>query len=139
VVIAYDSRVDKISKVKALFPGLNAGGTTPEGLCYEAIMKLLVPSNNDMDSYFLNISDGEPYFNGSKFDYHGGPAYKHTQKMVRQIEGMGIKTLSYFVEEGSSGRISSAFKTMYGKGAECIDVTNVSQITKTMNSLFLSK
>ena len=139
VVIAYDSRVDKISKVKALFPGLNATGTTPEGLCYEAIMKLLVPSNNDMDSYFLNISDGEPYFHGSRFEYHGGPAYKHTQKMVKQIEGMGIKTLSYFVEENSSGRISTGFKTMYGKGAECIDVTNVSQITKTMNSLFLSK
>lgn len=139
VVIAYDSRVDKISKVKALFPGLNAGGTTPEGLCYEAIMKLLVPSNNDMDSYFLNISDGEPFFNCNKFEYQGGPAYKHTQKMVKQIEGMGIKTLSYFVEEGSSGRVSNGFKTMYGKGAECIDVTNVSQITKTMNSLFLSK
>jgi hypothetical protein len=59
--------------------------------------------------------------------------------MVKQIEGMGIKTLSYFVEENSSGRISTGFKTMYGKGAECIDVTNVSQITKTMNSLFLSK
>jgi len=139
VVIAYDSRVDKISKVKTLFPGLNATGTTPEGLCYEAIMKLLVPSNNDMDSYFLNISDGEPYFQGNHFQYQGRPAYNHTQKMVKQIEGMGIKTLSYFVEENSSGRISSAFKTMYGKGAECIDVTNVSQITKTMNSLFLSK
>jgi hypothetical protein len=139
VVIAYDSRVDKISKVKTLFPGLCATGTTPEGLCYEAIMKLLVPSNNDMDSYFLNISDGEPYFAGQYFQYNGRPAHTHTQKMVKQIEGMGIKTLSYFVEENSSGRISSAFKTMYGKGAECIDVTNVSQITKTMNSLFLSK
>jgi len=139
VVIAYDSRVDKISKVKTLFPGLCATGTTPEGLCYEAIMKLLVPSNNDMDSYFLNISDGEPYFAGQYFQYNGRPAHTHTQKMVKQIEGMGIKTLSYFVEENSSGRISSAFKTMYGKGAECIDVTNVSQITKTINSLFLSK
>jgi hypothetical protein len=31
------------------------------------------------------------------------------------------------------------FKKMYGKGAEIIDVTNVPQITKTMNKLFLQK
>jgi hypothetical protein len=28
---------------------------------------------------------------------------------------------------------------MYGSGARLIDLTNVSQITKTMNQLFLSK
>jgi len=28
---------------------------------------------------------------------------------------------------------------MYGKGAKAIDVTNVAQITKTMNELFLTK
>lgn len=139
VVIAYDSRVDKFSKVKKFFPGLNATGTTPEGLCYEAIMKQLVPSTNDTDSYFLNISDGEPYFQGRSFQYNGEPAFTHTAKMVKQIEGMGIKTLSYFVEEHSTGNISRGFRKMYGKGAHAIDVTNVSQITKTINNLFLSK
>lgn len=139
VVIAYDSRVDKISKVKKFFPGLNATGTTPEGLCYEAIMKELVPSTNDTDSYFLNISDGEPYFQGKSFQYNGDPAFTHTAKMVKQIEGMGIKTLSYFMEEHSTGNISRGFRKMYGKGAQTIDVTNVSQITKTINNLFLSK
>lgn len=140
VVIAYDSRVDKFSKVKKFFPGLNATGTTPEGLCFEAIMKSLVPASNDIDSYFLNISDGEPYFSGKNFQYQGEPAFTHTAKMVKQIEGMGIKTLSYFVAEG--GYItepSRGFRKMYGKGAQAIDVTNVSQITKTMNNLFLSK
>jgi len=28
---------------------------------------------------------------------------------------------------------------MYGKGASFIDVTNISQISKTMNALFLKK
>lgn len=140
VVLAYDSRVDKFSKVKKFFPGLNACGTTPEGLCYEAIMKQLVPATNDMDSYFLNISDGEPYFAGKNFQYSGEPAFNHTAKMVKQIEGMGIKTLSYFVQENASnGDVSRGFRKMYGKGAHGIDVTNVSQITKTMNNLFLSK
>ena len=140
VVLAYDSRTDKFSKVKKLFPGLQACGTTPEGLCFEAIMKQLVPATNDMDSYFLNISDGEPYFAGKNFQYSGEPAFNHTAKMVKQIEGMGIKTLSYFVQENASnGDVSRGFRKMYGKGAHGIDVTNVSQITKTMNNLFLSK
>lgn len=140
VVLAYDSRTDKFSKVKKFFPGLQANGTTPEGLCFEAIMKQLVPATNDMDSYFLNISDGEPYFAGKNFQYSGEPAFNHTAKMVKQIEGMGIKTLSYFVQENASnGDVSRGFRKMYGKGAHGIDVTNVSQITKTMNNLFLSK
>ena len=109
VVLAYDSRKDKFSKVKQMFPTLIAGGTTPEGLCFEAIMSNFLGSNNDMDSYFLNISDGDPYFYGSGFQYSGKMAYQHTRKMVKQIEGMGIKTLS------------------------------VAQITKTINALFLSK
>ncbi len=139
VVIAYDSRVDKFSKIKKFFPGLNACGTTPEGLCYEAIMKDLVPATNDTDSYFLNVSDGEPYFAGRNFQYQGDPAFNHTQKMIKQIEGIGIKTLSYFVDEQIRTDVSRGFRKMYGKGAQAIDVTNVSQITKTMNNMFLSK
>jgi len=139
VIMAYDSKVDKFSKVKSLFPGLYPGGTTPEGLCYDAIMKNFISASNDVDSYFLNISDGDPYFLGYKFEYYGQPAYLHTQKMVRKIESMGIKTLSYFMDENSTGRVSAAFKTMYGAGARAIDVTNTSEIVKTMNSLFLSK
>ena len=140
IVMAYDSRTDKFSKVKQMFPTLNAGGTTPEGLCFEAIMKNFLSANNDMDSYFLNISDGEPYFGTSGFDYSGEPAFDHTRKMVKQMEGMGIKTLSYYVEEWTrNNEPSEGFKKMYGKGAKAIDVTNVSQITKTINELFLQK
>ena len=139
ILMAYDSRSDKFSKVKQLFPYLYAGGTTPEGLCFEAIMDEFLSANNDMDSYFLNISDGEPYFSSRGLDYTGQPAFVHTSKMVKMIEGMGIKTLSYFVDDYSAGQPSEGFKTMYGKGAKAIDVTNVSQITKTMNELFLQK
>ena len=140
IVMAYDSRTDKFSKVKSMFGGLKSGGTTPEGLCFEAIMKNFLGSNNDMDSYFLNISDGEPYFQGRGFYYGGEMAADHTRKMVKQIEGMGIKTMAYFIGDGyvqsSSERL---FKKMYGKGSQMIDVTSVSQITKTMNKLFLTK
>jgi len=140
IVMAYDSKVDKFSKVKKMFPSLCANGTTPEGLCFEAIMKNFLPSNNDMDSYFLNISDGEPYFGNSDLYYSGHTAFDHTRKMVKQIESMGIKTLSYFVDDWSSdSEPSEGFKRMYGKGAKKIDVTSIAQITKTMNQLFLTK
>ena len=132
IVMAYDSRVDKFSKVKKMFGGLGPGGTTPEGLCFEAIMKHFLPSNTDMDSYFLNLSDGEPYFHGQNFYYSGDEAAKHTRKMVKMLEGMGIKTLSYFIKGHYDGG-SRLFKTMYGNGAQDIDVTNANQISKTMN------
>ena len=138
IVMAYDSRVDKFSKVKKMFGGLGPGGTTPEGLCFEAIMKHFLPSNTDMDSYFLNLSDGEPYFHGQNFYYSGNEAANHTRKMVKMLEGMGIKTLSYFIKGHYDGG-SSLFKTMYGNGAQDIDVTNANQISKTMNKLFLQK
>jgi hypothetical protein len=138
IVMAYDSRVDKFSKVKRMFGGLGPGGTTPEGLCFEAIMKHFLPSNTDMDSYFLNLSDGEPYFHGQNFYYGGDEAATHTRKMVKMLEGMGIKTLSYFIKGHYDGG-SRLFKTMYGQGAQDIDVTNANQISKTMNKLFLQK
>ena len=140
IVMAYDSKTEKFSKVKQMFGGLRPNGTTPEGLCFEAIMKSFIPINNDMDSYFLNLSDGQPYFGGRSFYYSGDSAERHTGKMVKMIESMGIKTLSYFVSDyGVSSYEKRSFKTMYGKGAKFVDVTNLNQITKTMNQLFLEK
>ena len=70
VAIGYDSRVDKFRKIENLWPNLYAGGTTPEGLCYEAIMNDFVPSATNRDSYFLNFSDGMPMFGSNDFDYY---------------------------------------------------------------------
>ena len=139
IVLAYDSRKDKISKVKSLFPYLYPNGTTPEGLCFEAILNHFVPMNNDVDSYFLNISDGEPYYHNSGLSYTGMIATQHTQRMVKKIQSMGIKVLSYFVSDYQMSNPSREFVDMYGSSAKAIDVTNVSQITKTINGLFLQK
>jgi hypothetical protein len=139
IVMAYDSKTDKFSKVKQYFGGLRPNGTTPEGLCFEAIMKEFIPINNDMDSYFLNLSDGQPYFGGPGFYYSGDSAERHTNKMVKMIESMGIKTLSYFITDYYGGCDERSFKNMYGKSAKMVDVTNVNQISKTMNQLFLQK
>jgi hypothetical protein len=145
IVLAYDSRVDKFMKVKQLFGYLHPNGTTPEGLCFEAISKQMVGSNGEVDSYFLNISDGEPYFHGKGMSYSGSNAAKHTRKMMKSIESMGIKVLSYFVADNgydmdettnSSARI---FKECYGPSASYINVTNVNEVARTMNKLFMSK
>jgi hypothetical protein len=144
IVVAYDSRVDKFIKVKTLFQYLQPGGTTPEGLAFEGVMKQMVGSTSDIESYFLNISDGEPYFHGKGYNYQGHYASKHTKKMVDKIEAMGIKVMSYFVSDYSGDVDSTSgsgkvFKDCYGKAAHYINVTNVNEVTRTMNKLFMAK
>tara|TARA_Y100001938_G_scaffold121076_1_gene168366 strand:+ start:145 stop:2196 length:2052 start_codon:yes stop_codon:yes gene_type:complete len=140
MLIAYDSRTDKISKIKNLFHLLRPSGTTPEGLCFEAIMKEIEPSATDRDSYFLNFSDGMPMFTNDDIDYNWDTAINHTAKMVKEIRGRGVKVLSYFIGDGyDRERSTSTFKKMYGTDAEFIDVTSVLPVAKTMNKKFLQK
>ena len=141
VAIGYDSRVDKFRHIESLWPSLHAGGTTPEGLCYEAIMKDFVAGTNNRDSYFLNFSDGMPMFSGEGFEYYGDSALNHTKKQVKEIIKKGISVMSYFIgdSEYDRSRNMGDFKTMYGKDAQFVDVTKVSSLAKTMNNLFLEK
>ena len=34
IMVVFDSRTDKLVKVRNLFPALDVDGTTPEGLCF---------------------------------------------------------------------------------------------------------
>ena len=61
VLIAYDSSKDKIQKIKSLWPALGVAGTTPESLCYDAMMSNFLQVSNSDDNYFINYSDGAPY------------------------------------------------------------------------------
>ena len=140
MLVAYDSRVDKIGKVKNLFNLLHPSGTTPEGLCFEAVMKEIEPASKDKDSYFLNFSDGMPMFGNDDIDYHHDTAIDHTNKMVKMIRDRGVKVLSYFIgDEYDMERSTRTFKRMYGNDAEFIDVTSVLPVAKTMNKAFLKK
>ena len=141
ILIAYDSRIDKFSKVKNMFGYIRCSGTTPEGLCYEAIMNEIIPASNDRESYFLNFSDGMPMFSNTDVEYYNDVAIKHTKKMVEEIKNRGIKVLSYFIGDSKydKSRNMDAFKTMYGKDSQFIDVTSVMSISKTMNKKFLEK
>jgi hypothetical protein len=135
----YDSRVDKFDKVKRLFPALKANGTTPEGLCYEATMKYFVPTTKDVDSYLLNICDGEPNFSEDGTNYYGDVALLHTRKMVKKIKEQGVKVMAYYVSDYDSDRSKRNFKTMYGDDSRFININDIIPITKTLNELFLTK
>ena len=140
IAIAYDSRKDKFSKISRIFKSIHCTGTTPEGLAFEAIMKELVPGGINKDSYFLNFSDGMPMFHNDNIYYNGDEALKHTKKMTNKIRNMGVKVMSYYI--GSSYERDSNkndFKKMYGKDAHFINVTNVFEVAKTMNKMFLDK
>jgi hypothetical protein len=141
IVLAYDSRHDKFSKIAQLFPYLVPNGSTPEGLAFQAILDTIPATTPDLDSYFVNLSDGEPAFSDG---YFGIVAQNHTKKQVDRIRATGIEVLSYFVEVkgATDNRVqanTNAFKEMYGKDAKVIDVENVNEIAITMNKKFLQK
>jgi hypothetical protein len=140
IVFAYDSRKDSFQKIKSLFPFLKESGTTPEGLTFEAIQKLLVSSTNDLDSYFVNISDGEPCFSNSDIQYTGHHAAEHTKREVNKIRERGIGVLSYFVTDyGDGGSSRDRFRTMYGADSKFININSISEVTATLNRMFLTK
>ena len=127
-------------KLKNLFPALSVSGTTPEGLCFEAIQKELIPGNSTQDSYFINFSDGQPYYGNNEINYCGREAESHTRKMVTKMRDMGINVLSYFIGGSYESETDNrAFTSMYGKDAEFINATNMMQVAKTMNKKFLEK
>ena len=147
VVIVYNSKKDKLSKIKTLWKALQPGGVTPESLCYEAIMKKWLQGSNGEDNYFINYSDGAPWFSvgGRRYSSHevyyaGDRAIDHTRRMVKMMKNNGIKIMSYFISDGyRSENDENTFKRMYGKDASFIDCTNMMSVAKTMNDKFLQK
>jgi len=134
VLIAYDSKKDKITKIQSLFKYLHAGSLTPEGLAIEPMIKYLTPGSNSVQSYFLNFSDGMPQGRYGKIQYSGSGAIQHTAGVVKRIKAKGIKVISYFI--GSYTSQLNDFREMYGVDAQMIDVNNVVQVAKSLNAKF---
>ena len=138
VLVAYDSRQDKISKVQHLFQYLDVCGTTPEGLCFEAIRKTIdVAHNKGTDSYFINFSDGSPGFSNRQMSYSGHMALTHTRNEVTKLRKDGHEILSFFIADGYDDM--SDFREMYGKAAKEINVTEIVPLARELNKLFASK
>lgn len=148
IAMIYDSRKDSFMNFVKYMSTLKCSNTTPEGLCFEAILKQLIPSDNNVDSYFLNLSDGQPYYSISSatdaISYTGDNAANHTSKQVKKMIANGINILSYFITDRYYTSFESSedwqiFKKCYGNDAKYVDTNNMFQIAKTMNELFLKK
>ena len=139
VLIGYDSKVNKLNHIKSLWTGIGVSGTTPESLCYEAMMDDYLKSVNGDDNYFINFSDGQPFYSSGDIYYYGVDAERHCKKQIKMMKNRGIKILSYFVSEYVYDREQESFKNMYGSDASFIKPTNMMEVAKTMNSMFLQK
>lgn len=167
VVLAYDSNIDKISKVRNLFPYLEPEGCTPEGLAFGSIMNLFESITPDEeDRFFLNLSDGEPYYilnvpdTGVIIKYKDDIGTSHTKSQVDKIRRHGVQILSYFIDDNlflgmdkkdinsmttdeieqiENNPLRKNFRKMYGKNAKFIRVDEITDLAKTLNELFLKK
>ena len=139
VLIAYDSSKDKFQKIKSLWPSLTCCGTTPESLCFDAMMTNFLQTSTGDDNYFINYSDGAPYFSNDDLYYVGDRAAQHCKKMVKGLKNRGVKILSYFISEYGYNSERDIFKKMYGNDASFINPNNMMEVAKTMNKMFLSK
>jgi len=141
--VVYDSRVDKFNIIRDKMYAVHSAGSTPEGLCYQAVMKDIIKSANGKEAFFINICDGEPGYSDQNMSYGGEYALQHTANQVKKMHQAGIKTLSYFVCEDSNsswiGRAKDNFRRMYGTNSEFIDTNNLTQLSQSLNKLFVRK
>ena len=154
----YDSRKSKLADLFSLLKMTSPNGLTPEGLLFEAMIRknMLVPGSRELNSYFINISDGEPSFKG----YGSHEGVYHTKSMVQQMEAkLQIKVLGYFIKSsydqhseplygaanilnhyyGYNNRSAINFCQMYGKSSAMIPANSVPAIAKSMNQMLLTK
>lgn len=136
----FDSKKDNINHIRKLFPQLQANSLTPEGLCFDGIMKETLRMAQNTDAYFINICDGEPYLQfsgtGGSFDYSGDKARKHSREQMRRMEAGGIKFITYFI---GNSRDFDSVKDCYGENAIHLErASEVHKIATTMNKRLLA-
>tara|TARA_R110000796_G_scaffold190000_2_gene306753 strand:+ start:569 stop:2548 length:1980 start_codon:yes stop_codon:yes gene_type:complete len=133
-IVAYDSKTDKMSKIRNLFQYLDLFGMTPEGVAFKSIEKQIIQDANGCECVFINYSDGFPTSMGT---YATTPA-DYTRLVMKQFREQGISILSYFITSSDYFDLNK-FKRMYGNDAEHINPENMLQVARTMNSKFLEK
>ena len=136
----FDSKKHSIQHVRSLFPKVTANNLTPEGLCFDGIMKDTIQKSANTEAYFINICDGEPYMNyqssNGSFEYGGPKAQAHSRKQMQRMEQNGVKFITYFI---GSRYDFEAVEKCYGKNAVLLQrADEIGVITKTMNKRLLA-
>lgn len=146
VVNCYDSRKNNLNQLKDVFHSFSPQSMTPEGLCFDAMIKrnMMVTGGGELDSYFLNISDGQP---GGVNGYEGVAAQMHTQKQVNilrkdynmSILGFYMSNQKDFLNTTWGQREFTNFQTMYGvKDSKVVEANDAIGIAKALNEKFLA-
>jgi hypothetical protein len=72
-------------------------------LCFEAIQKYLIPTDNGVDSYFLNFSDGQPAYSINTKDdiisYSGDAAAEHQEVVHSGCSAYGLGCAHHIVDQ----------------------------------------
>ena len=157
LVWCYDSKINKVGHLRNVLEAFTPNSYTPEGLCFEALLARneIVRTSTEVDSYFLNISDGEP--SGIR-GYEGQAALDHTKKQIdkmRKEHNVGI--LGFYIVNGTTNkehresikakmtelggdRTWTRFKHMYStKDSAFVFPDDMIGIAKEMNRTFLRK
>lgn len=139
--VIFDSRKEKINAVKDRLMCPQANSSTPEGLCFEAVLKEMMNDAKGKEAYFINVSDGQPAYSDRNVTYSGDYAVTHTQSQVNKLRANNFKVLSYFVSESESEYVYAkhSFKKMYGNDAQFIDVNSLTQLSRSLNVMFERK
>ena len=142
LVNLYDSRKNSLNHVITLLRSVSTFGCTPEGICYDGMMRknMLVRGSSEVDSYFLNISDGEPAMSS----FGGRAAAEYTRRQVEKMRNtLDMSIMSFFASEHSwelspDSSSNKNFCLMYGKDAAFIKADNMTELARVMNNKFLS-
>ncbi len=129
LINAFNSRKNSLRDIY-LLKGLEPLGGTPEGVLLEHVSKKL-PKN----SYIFSITDGAPNYKSSVVE-----SSIHTKKCVSRINKAGYKLVSFFVK-GTYDK-ESAYKNFvetYKKNGHFIDINNINEVSKSINSILLDK
>jgi len=139
IMTIFDSKKHNTNHIRKFFPRLHANSLTPEGLCFDGIMKETLQMSQNTDAHFINICDGEPYLhylsNGKSFTYRGIEARKHSKQQMKRMEDGGIKFITYFIGDG---RNFNTVKECYGENTVHLETASeVHKIATTMNKRLL--
>jgi cobalamin biosynthesis protein CobT len=98
-IYAYDSALDKMSKIRNMFKYLDTFGCTPEGIAFKSIEKDIKADAKGDECIFVNYSDGAPTDISGCGYYYDGVAY--TRRVITGFREIGINIISYFITEGN--------------------------------------
>lgn len=137
----FDSKKHNFSQIRDVFPYTHAGGSTPEGLCFEAIEKEIKRDALNNDSYFINLCDGAPacsirttnsYGQSVWGNYAGATAYRHCRAQMLKMEKHGVTYLTYFFGREEYGR---EVKECYANRVVFLDSpSQIEMVATTINS-----